>query len=86
MYVCCDCNTLFTSDPRCLCCGAGRLRDVTVHSLMSRVERQHNRIVRLEEQVIKAVRYLEQAAYFEEADEIYSIIKYYNFKRLNGDA
>ena len=75
MYVCCDCNKLFTSDPRCLSCGAERLRDVTVHSLMERVERQHARIIKLEEKVIQSVRYLEQAAYFDEADEIYSIIK-----------
>ena len=80
MYICCDCNKLFVSNPRCLCCGAEQLRDVTVHSLMSRVERQHTRIIRLEEKVIKAVRYLEQAAYFSEADEIYSVIKHFKVK------
>jgi len=78
MYVCCDCDKLFTSNPRCLCCGAERLRDVTVHSLMARVERQQSRIIRLEEKIIQAVRYLEQAAYFEEADKIYTVIK--NFR------
>ena len=81
MYVCCDCNKLFVSDPRCLSCGAEKLRDVTVAALMERVERQHNRIIRLEEKVIQAVRYLEQAAYFDEADEIYEIIR--NFKVNN---
>jgi len=47
---------------------------------MSRVERQHTRIIRLEGKVIKAVRYLEQAAYFSEADEIYSVIKHFKVK------
>ena len=75
MYVCCDCDKLFVSDPRCLCCGAGRLRDVTVQCLMERVMRQHSRILRLEEKIIQSVRYLEQAAYFEEADEIYEVVK-----------
>ena len=81
MYVCRDCNKLFVSEPRCLCCGAEQLRDVTVAALMERVERQHNRIVRLEEKVIQSVRYLEQAAYFDEADKIYEIIR--NFKVNN---
>lgn len=80
MYVCCDCNKLFLSEPRCLCCGAEKLRDVTVYSLMERVERQHARILKLEEKVIQAVRYLEQAAYFEEADEIYSIIRHFKVR------
>ena len=75
MYDCCDCGKTYMQEPRCLSCGAERLRDFTVSCLMERVTRQHGRIIKLEEKVIKAVRYLEQAAYFDEATEIYEIIR-----------
>lgn len=54
---------------------AERLRDITVHSMADRIERQRNHILRLEEKIIEAVYLLERALFFEEADEIYKIIK-----------
>lgn len=76
-YLCVECNNTFNGGPHCVSCGAGKLYDSTFHSLMERVGRQNNRILRLEEKIIQATRHLERAGFFTEADEVYGVIKQY---------
>lgn len=51
------------------------IRDITVKTMSDRIERQQNQIRKLEEKIIEAVHYLEAAAYFKEADKVYSVLK-----------
>ena len=74
-YLCVGCNSTFNGNPHCISCGAGKLYDNTFIGLMERVERQNNRILRLEEKVIQATRHLERVGAYSEADEVYDIIK-----------
>lgn len=74
-YVCVSCNKTVDGNPHCLSCGAQHLHDLTFISLMQRVDRQNAKILRLEEKVVQAVRHLERACFFQEADEIYDGIR-----------